>query len=154
MFGLISPNGQKHCALKCLKGALSLKIRQCKKKTEKKKETYSSNGHQGLDDNVLQNAILHVVQKVVAAGVVVEAAEREHELAALLALTSDLVLALLGVLAQVGQQQHKERVDDKGFIAVADGLVVDGLRVEPVAQEGDDSVDGNHEQDADNVSLL
>lgn len=139
-------------ALKCPKGAFS----QNKDKTKKrwKIKTYSSNGGQGLDDNILQNAILHVVQEVIATGIVVEAIERKDEFAALLALASDLALALLRVLAQVGQQQDKERVDDKGFVAVADGLVVDGFLVEPVPQERDDGVDGNHEHDADNVTLL
>lgn len=50
--------------------------------------------------------------------------------------------------------EGKKGRDGKGFITVAENLEVDGMPVVPYAEEGRGRVDGNHEQDADNVFLF
>lgn len=50
--------------------------------------------------------------------------------------------------------EGEEGRDGKGFVAVADDLEVDGMPVVPDTEEGRGRVDGNHEQDADNVLLF
>lgn len=50
--------------------------------------------------------------------------------------------------------EGEEGRDGKGLVAVADDLEVDGMPVVPDTEEGRGRVDGNHEQDADDVLLF
>jgi hypothetical protein len=51
-------------------------------------------------------------------------------------------------------QQRKEAADRKRLIAALQDVEVDGVGIEHVAQERDDAVDGDEQQDADDVFLL
>ena len=55
---------------------------------------------------------------------------------------------------QVMAHEGEEASDGKSLVAVAQNLPVDGVTVEDVRDEGYDGVDGDHEEDADNVLLL
>lgn len=51
-------------------------------------------------------------------------------------------------------EQSEETRNSKGLIAIPKDLEVDGLLVEQVREEADDGVDGDHQEDADDVALL
>ena len=51
-------------------------------------------------------------------------------------------------------QQGEETADRKGLVAPFQDIIVDGVLVEEVAQEADGAVDGDEEEDADDVFLL
>jgi len=57
-------------------------------------------------------------------------------------------------LAQITAHEGKETRNRKGFPAIAKHIVVDCFCVVDVRQKGDDGVDGNHEEDADDVALF
>ena len=51
-------------------------------------------------------------------------------------------------------EQGKETRDRKSLIAIPEDLEIDGLLVEQVRKETDDGVDGDHQEDTDDVALL
>ena len=55
---------------------------------------------------------------------------------------------------QILAHQREETGDSEGLVAVPQNLPVDGVPVVLVRDEGDDGVDGEHEEDADDVFLL
>lgn len=55
---------------------------------------------------------------------------------------------------EVGAQQAEEGGDGKCLVAVADDSEIDAVLVIVEGEEGDGSVDGDHEENADNVSLF
>lgn len=65
-----------------------------------------------------------------------------------------VVLLLVQVGGDIVAHERKEGGYGEGFVAVADDLVVDGVPVLPDAQEGRDGIDGDHEQNANDVFLL
>ena len=50
--------------------------------------------------------------------------------------------------------EREEASNGKCFITVSQDLEVDGLLVVEVAEEGDDSVDGDHDEDSDNAATV
>lgn len=65
-----------------------------------------------------------------------------------------VVLLLVQVGGNIVAHEGKEGGNGEGFVTVADDLVVDGMPVLPDAQKGRDGVDGDHEQNANDVFLL
>lgn len=57
-------------------------------------------------------------------------------------------------LAQITAHQGEEAGNGKGFPAIAEDIVVDCFCVVDVGEKGDDGVDGDHEEDADDVALF
>lgn len=55
---------------------------------------------------------------------------------------------------QIIAHQRKEARNRECFPAVPQNVKVDGFGVEVVAEEGDGGVDGDHEEDADDVALF
>ena len=51
-------------------------------------------------------------------------------------------------------EQSEEASDGESFIAVAEDLPVYGMPEVVVGDEGDNSIDGNHSEDTDDVLLL
>jgi hypothetical protein len=67
---------------------------------------------------------------------------------------SKVDLLLVQVRRQVGAHQAEERGDRKGLVAVSDDFKVDTVAVVVKGEEGDGCVDGDHEEDANDVFLL
>jgi hypothetical protein len=67
---------------------------------------------------------------------------------------AEVGLLLVQVGGDVVAHEGEEAGNGKGLVAVAQDLKVDGLFVVEVAEERDDSVDGDHDEDADDVRLL
>ena len=67
---------------------------------------------------------------------------------------AEVILLVVQVGGDIMAHKGKEGGNGKCFIAVADDLIIDGMPVLPEAQPGRDGVDGDHEQDANDVLLL
>lgn len=65
-----------------------------------------------------------------------------------------VLLLLVQIRRDVVAQQAEETRNRKRLITIAQDLEVDGLAVEHVAEEADDAVDGDHEEDPDDVFLF
>lgn len=67
---------------------------------------------------------------------------------------SKILLLLMQIRRDVVAQQAEETRNRKRLVAVAEHFEVHGFAVEDVAEEADDAVDGDHEEDPDDVFLL
>lgn len=59
-----------------------------------------------------------------------------------------------GGISKVLKEKDEEGGNDKSLVAISDQFIVDKVGVEIVGKPGDDGVDGDHQEDSDNVTLL
>ena len=55
------------------------------------------------------------------------------------------------IRGHVMTEQVEETSDGESLVAIAQDIEVDAVFVEKVGEEGDDGVDGDHEEDADDA---
>jgi len=54
----------------------------------------------------------------------------------------------------ISTQQRKEGADRKRLVTIPQSFEIDRMTIVVEGEEGDDGVDGDHEEDADDVSLF
>ncbi|KAI3482204.1 hypothetical protein L1887_55174 [Cichorium endivia] len=111
-------------------------------------------GAEGPDDGVLKHPDLHEPEEVEAVRAVLPRAKRPDPEAVAEIDVAEYGVLLCARVAGVGEDEVEEGSDEHGLVAVADGLVVERLVVEEVGHEGDDGVDGHHDEEAHDVALL
>lgn len=108
----------------------------------------------GTNDGVLKNADLHEPQEVQSFRSVLARTEGPDPEAMLdFDVAKDCVLLRSGI-SGIGEDEVEEGGDQDGLVAVSDGLIVQRFMVEEVRHEGDDGVDGHHDEKADDMTLL
>ncbi len=108
----------------------------------------------GSNDGVLKYTDLHEPQKVQSFGSILPPSQGEDPEVVFHFDVAKYSMLLRRRITGVGQDEVEERSNEDGFVAVADGLVVESFFVEEVGHERDDGVDGDHDKEPDNVSLL
>lgn len=67
---------------------------------------------------------------------------------------AEVLFLRVQVRSKIMAHEREEGSDSKGFVAVTHDLKIDGVPVVVELEEGGGGVDGNHEQNADDLALL
>ena len=114
--------------------------------------SYRSKRTHGAYNGVLENADLHDPEEMHSLRLPLPGSEWPHPLVEL-EVPEDSML-LCARVTGVGEKEVEEGRDEDSLVAVANGLVVECVLVEEKAHERHNGVDGYHDEEADNVSLL